>query len=105
MPDGDRSGPMGKGSMTGGGRGNCVEPRENKFIGDRLFCRGRGRGNENFSKRGYRNRYWVTDSPSGIKDKEAESNINDLKRQSGYLNQKLETIQKSIAAIEKNTND
>lgn len=50
MPGGDRTGPLGQGAMTGGGRGRCADagstytnPFTGRFFG-RGFGFGRGRG-------------------------------------------------------------
>ncbi len=59
MPGFNGTGPMGMGSMTGGGRGQC-NPYSRPFVrmnAGQCFGRNRDRG------RAYRHIYWATDLP------------------------------------------
>ena len=66
MPGGDRTGPLGKGPMTGRGRGFCAgyavpayaQPWAGRGSGWGLGLSGGGRGG-----RGWRNRFWATGVP------------------------------------------
>lgn len=54
MPGFDRSGPMGTGAMTGGGRGFCASPdRANTGVYGQAYGRGRGCGRGRFSAGGF----------------------------------------------------
>jgi hypothetical protein len=65
MPRGDGTGPAGFGPMTGRAAGYCagysVPGYMNAIPGGGFFGRGRGRG------RGFRNMYWATGMPGGIR--------------------------------------
>jgi hypothetical protein len=64
MPGGDRTGPMGRGALTGWGRGICGGSRSTRFQGGgyagggRGFGRGAGGGG-----RGWRNQFRATGLP------------------------------------------
>lgn len=64
MPGGDGTGPMGRESMTGRGRGFCSREEAPRFSrggfggGGRGFGRGAGGGG-----RGWRNQFWATGLP------------------------------------------
>ena len=61
MPGGDRTGPMGQGPMTGGGRGYCTGGNfAGAGYGGRGFYGGGGRGFGFGGGRGYRNRFYAT---------------------------------------------
>lgn len=68
MPGGDGSGPMGRGAMTGWGRGLCSEPDGPPFArgGNGGQGRGLGRG-VGGGGRGRRNRFWATGIPGRMR--------------------------------------
>lgn len=112
MPGGDRTGPLGAGSMTGRGAGFCAGYSVAGFMnpvggrGYAGFGRGFGAGG-----RGRRNRYYATGLPlwgragySGVNIPVANPTQEQeiLKQQAEYLNNSLQTIQNRIEELQKN---
>ena len=103
MPGGDRTGPMGLGSMTGGARGFCAGfamPGSTNFGFNRDFF-GRGRG--------HRNMYYTTGLPRGARYSPGfyptsviskEDELNALKNEAKYMNQNIEEINRRIKELE-----
>ena len=59
MPGGDRTGPMGRGSMTGWGRGGCRDAESWRFSGGGFAGRGRALGfGGGGGGRGWQHRFW-----------------------------------------------
>ncbi len=68
MPGGDGSGPMGRGAMTGWGRGPCGEQGGPPFARGRNGGQGRGFGRGvGGGGRGRRNRFWATGTPGRMR--------------------------------------
>lgn len=110
MPSGDRTGPMGQGSMTGRGFGFCsgndIPGFENGFgrgMG-RGFGYGRGRNfGRGFGWRHYSSRF-VPNYFSGYLPEATltrEDEVKMLKSQAAALNRSQESIEKRIADLEK----
>ena len=110
MPGFDRTGPMGQGPMTGGGRGRCNPAGYGTpaWTGGGLgygrgFGRGRGRGARGpYGRgggfgRGYR---WFQrfDPPTAAPDPATE--VEMLKSEAEYLKQSLDAIQRRIGDLE-----
>ncbi len=108
MPGGDRTGPMGMGPMTGRAAGFCagypVPGYMNPVGGRGFFGRGRGGG------RGWRNWYYATGLPCWARAGypggfpaalTTEQEQQTLKRQSQYLQDSLNAINKRIEELEK----
>ncbi len=104
MPGFDGTGPVGTGSMTGGGRGFCAVPAGTTpgFFGRRFFGRGGGRGCCNWydasgvpgwNRFGYGYPY-----TNGFSTKE-EAEI--LKEEVSILKKQLEEIQSRLGTLEK----
>jgi hypothetical protein len=107
MPGLDRTGPMGAGSMTGGGRGLCGAGglsrrsvhREFRMGGGRGFgrgmgrCRGFGRGLGSGRGFGTESRYFYHFTPAG--------ELKMLKNDAENLKKELEAIGKRIVELEK----
>lgn len=104
MPRFDGTGPLGQGSMTGGGRGRCVAGAR-PFVGHSFYGKGIGRG--------FRNCFYATGLPgwmraqrgmqalgdfSGIMSKEEELVM--LKEQTEFLEQELGAIKTRINDLE-----
>jgi Family of unknown function (DUF5320) len=108
MPGFDRTGPMGAGSMTGGGRGLCgpgdlsrpSAHREFRMGGDRGFGRGMRRGRGFGRGLGYGRGFG---SPWGgfFLDAEPAEGLEVLKREAEHLKKELEAIGKRIVELEK----
>lgn len=111
MPAGDRTGPMGQGSMTGRGMGYCAgydSPGFTKVFGGGFgrgagYGRGMGRG-----FRGGRGREWFGSGISGFmpsfpwfSSPSKEDEIQHLKSQSESLKQTQKDIEKRISDLEK----
>ncbi len=119
MPLGDRRGPAGMGPMTGRGMGYCagygVPGYMNQGFG--RFGAGGGRGGGH----GWRNWYYASGQPGwsraavglpawggaspyyGPVEMTPDQEVEALKRESGYLKQELNNIQKRIKTLEKET--
>jgi hypothetical protein len=112
MPGFDRSGPMGAGPATGGGRGFCVNASagyETRFFGNygsgggmgygRGFRGGHGPG----MRPGVAGRFGWSNQPQTVpsytQDQAAE--IEMLKAQAGSVQMTLDTISKRISDLEK----
>ncbi len=109
MPRFDGTGPLGKGAMTGGGRGFCVVPLSGTFgYGSGAGGFGAGRG------RGRRHCFYATGLPGwmraqggtqvhegyvGMASKETETAM--LQEQAESLKKQLEDTQERIREIEK----
>ena len=96
MPGGDRTGPMGQGAMTGGGRGYC-NPSERSafrrsFSGRGFFCRGRAMGFRRFSR-------FNNDVPEQASSSENEAEY--LRREAKDLEVYLSDIKSRLTNLEK----
>jgi hypothetical protein len=108
MPGFDRTGPMGAGSMTGGGRGLCgpgglarpSAPKECRMGGARGFGRGMARGRRLDRGLGYGRRFGSPSSgffPNLTPLEELEM----LKNEAEILKKELNAIGKRIMDLEK----
>ena len=111
MPGGDRTGPMGMGSMTGRGAGYCAGYAAPGFAGGGRgfgtgFGRGRGFGG---GGRGWRNRFYATGVPGWMAGPwgasvplaaAPEQELAGLKQQAEYFGQALEEIRGRIQELE-----
>ncbi len=106
MPGFDGTGPMGQGSMTGGGRGYCA----GAFGGMAAKPSGRpmGRG------RGFRNRFYATGLTGWMREQRGmqafggaavqpsrEDETFALKERAGYLKDELEAVQARLRDLQK----
>lgn len=102
MPGFDRTGPMGAGSMTGGGRGLCGAARFSRppapggcrMGGGRGFGRGMGRG------RGF-GRGFALQGSGFSRHAEPTKELEMLKNEAEFLTKELDTIGKRIVELEK----
>jgi len=117
MPGGDRTGPMGLGSMTGRAAGYCAgydvpgyaNPMPGRGFG-MGWGRGWGRG------RGWRNGYYATGLPGWARfgggapawgygpyarPLTREQEVESLRAQAGWLEEQLDAINKCLADLEK----
>ncbi|MGC9194114.1 MAG: DUF5320 domain-containing protein [Syntrophobacteraceae bacterium] len=114
MPGFDRTGPSGRGPMTGGMRGACTGfGRGGRGFGNVGLMAGTGRG------RGWRNRFFSTgltgrQSPEGMVfdrgpqrsdadydlESDPQTHLDSLKARAGYLEKALEGIKKSIEKLQ-----
>ena len=109
MPGFDGTGPMGQGSMTGGGRGYCAVNLSGISVrqgaGRRFFGRGGGRGN--------RNCFYATGLPGWMRAQKGmqafggvgrglskEDELSMLKGQADYLKAELEAVQTRVQDLE-----
>ena len=111
MPGFDGTGPMGRGSMTGGARGYCnpnAQPLSQRGSSPRRGgARGRGRG--------FRNMFWATGLPGwarygqggygslpdyGYGPYSKEQEVTFLKKQAGYLKDELSAIDSRLQDLE-----
>ncbi len=119
MPGGDRTGPMGRGPMTGGGFGLCggsaAASSANRPIGGGRFRGSRGGGGRGRG-RGWRNRFLAATPPdgmwadpgdtdattangeSGLTDRQQE--LEQLKQQAQAAADTLEDIRERISQLE-----
>ena len=111
MPGFDRSGPMGAGPMTGGGRGRCNQATAGNAppmafgYGRGLALRrgfrggfGRGMG----AGRGYGRGFgWYPGATSAIAPVEPVDEVNMLKAEADYMRKSLEAINNRIANLQK----
>ncbi len=107
MPGYDRSGPMGNGPMTGGGRGYCNSVnagygQTSAPIGfGRGMAYGRGfRGGFGANGRGGPGRGFARYSPAEFVQNPADE-LSQLKQQADSVKNTLESINKRIAELEK----
>jgi len=106
MPGFNGTGPMGAGSMTGGGRGMC-NPTTIESVPQSSKNFGFGRGLRNRFGQGIKcgsgwGRCWNNFTYSGINPENAGSYINILKTQANSVKNTLDTINNKISEIEKN---
>lgn len=113
MPGGDRTGPMGAGSMTGWGSGYCggaSYPRgfARGSFGGRQGGFGRGGG------RGWRNCFWATGRPgwlrTGGSDEPvapwtADAERQNLQREAAVLEAELQSLRARIEELETSASD
>jgi hypothetical protein len=124
MPKGDRTGPMGMGSMTGRAAGYCAgyempgyaNPISGRGFGAG-FNRGRGGGISGFGGgRGRRNMFYATGLPGYIRFGGAGAPIvnlsinpeaakQELINRAEYMQKELEAIRKRIDEIEKESDN
>jgi hypothetical protein len=113
MPQGDKTGPMGMGPMTGRGAGLC---RGNDSPGSTSAGRGRfggsGRMGGGFGggRRGFRHCFNATGLPGWMRFNGnavtfQEDEIGLLKSQADYLNRSLDAVNKRLRDIEKTSSD
>jgi hypothetical protein len=107
MPGGDRTGPMGRGPMTGRGAGfcggSCMPGFMNRMFGG-FFGPGRGGG------RGWRNMFYATglpgwaragmDTESAVPGMTRKQELDALKQQAEEASQVLENLSKRISELE-----
>lgn len=104
MPGGDRTGPMGMGTMTGRGAGLCTGAGAPGYAAGRFAGRGgqRGRGFDG-GGRGWRNRYYATGQPGWMMTSAnpmAEQNeALVLKNQAETLQSELNFVKQRLAEI------
>ncbi len=92
MPRGDRSGPEGRGSMTGRGLGYCAGYNEPGFTAGRDRCFGRGRG---YGRYGNSDIAYDRSSEPVVSEKTLlENKIRILKDQLNTLEKRLEESKK-----------
>ena len=104
MPGGDGRGPMGRGAMTGWGRGPCGEQDGAPFArgGNREQGQGFGRG-VGGGGRGWRNRFWATGIPGRMRgaavppafagaEPKVETQLEILEQRSAALEVELQEI-------------
>ncbi len=109
MPGFDGTGPMGRGAVTGGGRGYCggVESGASAQPMNGRGFRGRGRGH------GFRNCFYATGLPgwmraqrglqafSGLSNVASrEDEVAVLKDQASYLKDELDAVQSRLQGLE-----
>ncbi|MGM0568406.1 MAG: DUF5320 domain-containing protein [Elusimicrobiota bacterium] len=123
MPAGDRTGPEGRGSMTGRGAGFCAGYRVAGYMnpapGRGYSAYGRGFGGRG---RGRRNWYYATGQPGWARaaaglpaggapgpyspqQMSPQEKAEALKEESGYLKEELKDIEKQIKALQKESKD
>lgn len=108
MPGLDRTGPMGAGSMTGGGRGLCgpggysrpSSPRGFHMGGNRGFGRGMGRGRGLGRGLGYGRRFGSPSSGFFPNLKPLEE-LEMLKNEAEIIKKELDAIGQRIVDLEK----
>lgn len=115
MPRGDRTGPMGAGSMTGRGAGFCTGYDAPGFTNDvrgRGFGTGIGRGRSFFgcgagSGRGWRNTFFATGLPGrarfGTTQADPEMQKKTLQSKSEVLQSELDLVKKRLQEMETKT--
>ncbi len=115
MPAGDRTGPMGMGSMTGRRAGFCTGNNApgyaNNFApGPGFGRRGGGRGRRNMYwatgmtgwQRGYNNPYWNEPYAAPAPEVNEGQNLEALKNQAKYFEGALNEINERIKKLEDN---
>ena len=103
MPRGDKTGPEGKGSMTGRGLGSCTGENPANFNSS-TFGLGRRLGKGMRTGRGLRGRFlsgnrWVT--PNSNTPIESERNL--LENEISQLKEQLGNYENRLSQLEKNT--
>jgi len=103
MPGGDRTGPMGMGSMTGRGMGVCSgRAGSAMYLGGGRFAWGCGMG---FGGRGRRNRFWARQSGAALAPQpeplSASDELAELKQQAQALQDSLKDINRRIEQLSK----
>jgi hypothetical protein len=109
MPQGDKTGPMGMGPMTGRGDGICKgndSPGYTSAGGGRFGGSGRMGGGFGGGRRGYRNMFNATGLPgwmrfNGNAVTSQEDEIGLLKSQADFLKRSLDTVNKRLGEMEK----
>ncbi|MFO8113327.1 MAG: DUF5320 domain-containing protein [Desulfosalsimonadaceae bacterium] len=103
MPGFDRSGPMGAGPMTGGGRGLCNTGRAgNRPFGGPGFGRGPGLGRGFRGSRGFRAGYgWGAAAPYSGYPEDTADELNMLQSQLHSIQESIEAIREKMAGLEK----
>jgi hypothetical protein len=97
MPDFDRTGPRGKGPVTGGGRGFCAGANRQMPGRGGFFGRGGGRG--------WRNQYHATGLPrwqrwaSCNAPASAENEKHALKSEADFHRARLQALEERLAAM------
>lgn len=112
MPRGDRTGPDGRGPMTGRGAGLCrgndspgyTSSGGGRFAGFRRMREGFGG-----RRRGCRNMFYATGLPgwmrfNGDTAGSRENEIQHLKSQADFLNRSLDAVNKRLSEMEKTGN-
>jgi len=95
MPQGDRTGPNGQGSMTGRGIGYCAGFNAPGFVNSG-FGRGMGRG---FGRgRGFA---WRTKAMQAVPIQQVQPTVITEKQEKQYLEQELGTLKEEMNEIEK----
>ena len=111
MPGFDRSGPMGAGPMTGGGKGFCSPTNAEigtRFAGRYEYGRGMGfgygfRGGYGFG-RGFRRGFgWNPPVYGSMVPTDQTSEINMMKAEADYMKNALNEINKRISELEKSS--
>lgn len=110
MPGGDRTGPMGQGSMTGWGAGFCAG-HGNAGFANSGRGRGFGCGFARGSARGWRHRFLAADLPGRVRAAgtsnppaplSREEEIEFLRARSEQMRQDLEQISRRLNQLESN---
>ena len=118
MPGGDRSGPMGRGSMTGWGRGFCGGPEAERFERGTFggWGRGYGRGGGGGGGWGWRNQFRATGVPGWIRagsvaptfagaEPTADTELQWLERRSAVIETEQEQIKARLNELEVERDD
>jgi len=106
MPGFDRTGPEGRGSMTGRGAGYCAGNETPRFA-NRGFGYGRGRGVARGSGRGFGFGWGRRETPfypqydNELSPLTKEEEIQSLKNQSDQLQKELDSINKRVQELNK----
>ncbi len=108
MPQGDKTGPMGRGPMTGRGAGLCKGKDSPGFIiadGGRFGGSGRLGGGFGGRRRGCRNMFKATGLPGWMRFNgnaltSQEDEIGLLKSQADYLNRSLDAVNIRLSQME-----
>jgi len=100
MPGFDRTGPMGAGPMTGGGRGYCGRRTGNMPYYGRGAGRGRGFGRSAAYGRGFGFGRGYGAAAPGYYPMAAGNELGLLRNEADYLKNELEAIQRRIDDLE-----
>ena len=107
MPGFNRTGPMGAGPMTGGGRGYCAgaDSGSQPVYGQRGFGRGQGAGRGQGYRRGFRRAggYPAGNAPqyNAPDNMNREDELGMLKAQAAEMKSALDNMQKRMAELDK----